>query len=380
MGRTRRSLSLPSKATPRPAKAPAPKVDLGVDLRARIAARQEQRAGASEDVGFSYADFKQRRSEKAAVEDEDVEDEEALLRHLGDDEDDDLLRMGAECEREAPVARAVAGGGGSLGSRSSQSRPRQVGVESEREDPDAQAARRLSLRPQHELRKREHSRISKKRRDQRRGDLKYGGGAAAAAVESEREGAAAGVEHMVWSAGSTLDFVGGAAGEPPAVGTPAASAALHAVLHAPLPAAPDDAAAAAEATSVPAAAAHGGRPAACVRTLWPAESAESAESAEGGGGDSIESAEGEAEADLLAFEDAGEGEGEEVGEGEEGASGGEWEEEEEEEEEGEAEEEEGDVDPATAAGTATAAAYQPEVEDAFDKEMLGVEAMLACAS
>ena len=46
----------------------------------------------------------------------------------------------------------------------------------------------------------------------------------------------------------------------------------------------------------------------------------------------------------------------------------------------------GDVDPSTAAataastaaaGTAFAAAYQPEVEDAFDKEMLGVEAMLA---
>ena len=40
------------------------------------------------------------------------EDEEMLLRHLGDDEDDDLLRMGAECEREAPAARAVAGGRG----------------------------------------------------------------------------------------------------------------------------------------------------------------------------------------------------------------------------------------------------------------------------
>ena len=242
MGRTRRSLpsdtSLPSKATPRPAKASAPKVDLGADLRARIAARQEQQvgtsAGGSENAGFSYAEFKQRRSEKEAAAEDVDEDEEMLLRHLGDDEDDDLLRMGAECEREAP-ARAVAGGGGSLASLSSQSRPRQMGAESEREAP-AGCGGSLGIRAtRHALRKREHSRSSKKRRDQRRGDLKYGGGAAVEAVESEREGAAAGAEHMVWSPGSTLDFVGDAAGEPAAVGTPAASASLHAALHAALP-------------------------------------------------------------------------------------------------------------------------------------------------
>ena len=143
MGRTRRSLpntSLPSKATPRPAKAPAPKAELGDDLRARIAARHGQRAGTSgaggtEDAGFSYAEFKRRRSaskEPAAMIDED-EDEDELLRHLGDDEDNDLLGMGAECDREAPApaARAVAGGGGSSGTRAT----RRMGAETEREAP-----------------------------------------------------------------------------------------------------------------------------------------------------------------------------------------------------------------------------------------------------
>ena len=45
----------------------APKQELGDDLRARIAAR----AGATEGAGFSYADFKRKRSEKAVGEEDD---------------------------------------------------------------------------------------------------------------------------------------------------------------------------------------------------------------------------------------------------------------------------------------------------------------------
>ena len=277
MGRTPRSLrrdtSSPSKAAPRPAKAPAPKVDLGADLRARISARREQRAGVgSEDAGFSYADFKQRRSAKeaaAAAGEEEQEGEEMLLKHLRDDDDDDdiLLGMGVESEREAPPAEPP---------RSSQSGLRSarfaVAVECERELPKGGCGSLGVRAARRELRKREHSAISKKRRDVRRNDLKYGGSAAAAAVESEREGAIPDAERMVWTAGSTQDFVGDAAGEPPADGTPSTSAELHAALQAALPAAGDMAVApAAEATQGSAAAMHGGRPAACVRALWPAE-------------------------------------------------------------------------------------------------------------
>ena len=276
MGRTPRSLrrdtSSPSKAAPRPAKAPAPKVDLGADLRARISARQEQRAGVgSEDAGFSYADFKQRRSAKeagAAVGEEEQEGEEMLLKHPRDDDDADdiLLGMGLESEREAPPAEPP---------RSSQSGLRSarfaVAVECERELPNGGCGSLGVRAARRELRKREHSAISKKRRDVRRNDLKYGGSAAAAAVESEREGAMPGAERMVWTAGSTQDFVGDAAGEPPADGTPSTSAELHAALQAALPAAGDKAVAAAEATPGSAAAMHGGRPAACVRALWPTE-------------------------------------------------------------------------------------------------------------
>lgn len=48
-------------------KSSAPKQELGEDLRARIAAR----SGATEGAGFSYADFKRKRSEKAAGEEDD---------------------------------------------------------------------------------------------------------------------------------------------------------------------------------------------------------------------------------------------------------------------------------------------------------------------
>ena len=49
---------------------------MGDDLRARIAAgRQEPGAGASEGAGFSYADFKRRRSEKTAGEEEEEEED-----------------------------------------------------------------------------------------------------------------------------------------------------------------------------------------------------------------------------------------------------------------------------------------------------------------
>lgn len=283
MGRTPRSLrrdkSSPSTATPRPARAPAPKVDLSADLRARISARQEQRAGGgSEDAGFSYADFKQRRSAKeaaVATGGGELEDEEMLLKHLRDDDDEDdiLLGMGLESEREAPPAEPPP----AEPPRSSQSGLRSahfaVAVECERELPNGGCGSLGVRAARRELRKREHSAISKKRRDVRRNDLKYGGSrsVAAAAVESEREGAIPDVEHMVWTAGSTQDFVGDAAGEPPAVGTPSAAAELHAALQAALPAAGNMAVAAAEATPGSAAAMRGGRPAACVRALWPAE-------------------------------------------------------------------------------------------------------------
>ena len=279
MGRTPRSLrrdtSSPNKAAPRPAKAPAPKVDLGADLRARISARQEQRAGVGSDAGFSYADFKQRRSAKeagAAAGEEEQEGDEMLLKHLRDDDDEDdiLLRMGLESEREAPPDEPP---------RSSQPGLRSahlaVAVECERELPNGGCGSLGVRAARRELRKRGHSAVSKKRRDVRRNDLKYGGSAAAAAVESEREGAIPDVERMVWTADSTQDFVGDAAGEPPAVGTPSASAELHAALQAALPASGDMAVAAADATpggcDPSAAAMHGGRPAACVRALWPAE-------------------------------------------------------------------------------------------------------------
>lgn len=52
------------------------KAEVGDDLRARIAAgRQEPGAGASEGAGFSYADFKRRRSEKTAGEEEEEEED-----------------------------------------------------------------------------------------------------------------------------------------------------------------------------------------------------------------------------------------------------------------------------------------------------------------
>ena len=238
MGRTPRSLrrdtSSPNKAAPRPAKAPAPKVDLGADLRARISARQEQRAGVGSDAGFSYADFKQRRSAKeagAAAGEEEQEGDEMLLKHLRDDDDEDdiLLRMGLESEREAPPDEPP---------RSSQPGLRSahlaVAVECERELPNGGCGSLGVRAARRELRKRGHSAVSKKRRDVRRNDLKYGGSAAAAAVESEREGAIPDVERMVWTADSTQDFVGDAAGEPPAVGTPSASAERHAARQKPM--------------------------------------------------------------------------------------------------------------------------------------------------